>query len=207
MRKLIILAMAILLFGCLTERKIQRWQESAVLVRVNNGAGTGIVVAPNLVLTVAHALDGEMFILGKPIKMLKVDKENDLLLFRTEHTFKHWLKLADELPKIGEEVFIIGHGWNNRDKKMLQLLTFGKISKRENGNIWIDAKVIPGFSGGPVINKRGEVVAMVQILFAYSFPSVIPIIPGPMVDLFAIGKDPLVIREFLSEYLPDEILL
>ena len=187
-----------LLFGCLTERKIQRCQKSSVVIQINNNSGTGIVIGPNRVLTVAHVLDGEMSILGKPVEMLKLDKENDLLLLKTEHTFKHWLKLAEELPKLGEEVFIIGHIWNKPDEKMLQHLTFGRVAKKENNYIYVDGKMVPGFSGAPIINESGEVVAIAQWLSFYIFPSPLPMLPGQIIDLFAIGKNSLVIKEFLN---------
>lgn len=192
MKKLIVL---LLLAGCATSFN----QRGSTLLELNDGSmGSGIVLGPNKVLTAAHIKGGACSIMGQPTTLLRIDEKEDLALLKTDYTFSEWLTLAQEPPKIGDEVYVVGYLYSRIQEKSIKHMTFGRVTKIEDGKIWADIKIAPGMSGAPFLNKEGKVVGMVQQFYTYNFPQIVPLIQSPLIQLFGIGSTAQVIKKFLE---------
>lgn len=68
------------------------------------------------------------------------------------------LPLAEELPKIGATIYALGFpGGGDYDAAQGQ---FTGMEVDRSCRIKTSARLIPGYSGGPIINAKGEVIAM-----------------------------------------------
>jgi hypothetical protein len=102
---------------------------------------------------------------------------------------------------IGEDIVIFGHIYNWKKNTHSQYTSYGKISKYDDNFVWFDARACPGFSGSPVINMKGKVVAIVNNLYFFRFPPLGPFTPGQIIDMYSLGRDALTIRQFLGDFL------
>ena len=88
------------------------------------------------------------------------------MLLEIEDTGKPALLVAEKDPKQGQEVGSFGHGYA-LEKPMFRHAYVSnaqiEIPDEEGGPfVMIDAAYVPGQSGGPCINDKGEVVSIVQ---------------------------------------------
>jgi S1-C subfamily serine protease len=77
--------------------------------------------------------------------------------------------IAEKSPPAGEEVAVIGYAFG------VAKLTaqFGRVAQSYNDEtktIWLDASVIPGNSGGAIIDAAGRLVGLTSRIY-YSGPS------------------------------------
>jgi hypothetical protein len=79
-------------------------------------------------------------------------------------------------PEAGEEVFVIGNPAHLR-----QIVSRGAVAgvhdEGEAPNVLIDAHVHPGFSGGPVLDRRGAPVGIVTATFREGFEGLNHVVP------------------------------
>lgn len=103
----------------------------------------------------------------KVTKILKQDSKLDYIIFKTDAKEVKGLPVATEVPRKGQDVFVIGN------PQGLELsVTKGIISGIRNYNtltgqvsdgddyLQMDAPISSGNSGGPVFNMQGEVVGI-----------------------------------------------
>jgi S1-C subfamily serine protease len=167
----------------------------------SGGAASGWIASPDgLIVTNAHlfengkddpigvmTLDGEIFAVKE---IVAADVEKDIAILRIDPGNKtlRALPLANSAEP-GEEVHVISH-----PQGQYYCLTSGKISRFHRDHFkedqeptdWmsITADFAGGSSGGPVLNKNGEVVGMVaSTLTAYSEASDCKTRPGPDVQM------------------------
>ena len=135
--------------------------------------GTGCIIDKSgIILTSAHVIDiGKIVIVtmsngqdykAKVIKHLGENKDIALLKITTPMELKT-VKLGNsETIKVGQKVLAIGNpfGFNGT-------LTQGIISRidYEKNRIQTDAAINPGSSGGPLINKKGEIIGINQAIY------------------------------------------
>lgn len=134
--------------------------------------GTGCIINKNgTILTSAHVIESNQVVVtmsngqnytarvlkkfgdNKDIALLKIDVPRDLKT----------VKLGDsERIKVGQKVLAIGNpfGFNGT-------LTQGIISRIDysKNRIQTDAAINPGSSGGPLLNKRGEIIGINQAIY------------------------------------------
>lgn len=146
---------------------------STVTIKVNKGHGSGCVISTDgYIITNFHVVSGEnneIEILTKDDRKLKAElirksEEFDLALLKVDGSFENTYKLPNEKQyKIGQDVFAIGTP-SNID--LGQTLSKGIISgfrTKENLNyLQTDASVNPGNSGGALINKKGQLIGIVN---------------------------------------------
>lgn len=134
--------------------------------------GTGCIINKNgIILTSAHVIESESIIVtmsngqnytAKVIKKLGENKDIALLKINTSFDLKT-VKLGNsEKIKVGQKVLAIGNpfGFNGT-------LTQGIISRIDytKNRIQTDAAINPGSSGGPLLNKRGEIIGINQAIY------------------------------------------
>lgn len=143
-----------------------------------SSVGSGFLVAPDLVATVAHVVDGAITLtltVGENGEggtsagvVIGLDQETDVALIRTAHPVDgHVFTLADGDPSVGEEVAAIGFPVDSP-----MTLTTGAISGLDRtvnvegifrtGMIQTDIAVNPGNSGGPMLTTDGVVSGLID---------------------------------------------
>ncbi|PYS97801.1 MAG: hypothetical protein DMF63_18625 [Acidobacteria bacterium] len=133
--------------------------------------GSGFFVRPDVVATNFHVIENASFgtvkIAGAAETYviegtIGIDATHDLALLKVGSPAQPVLPLADiNLIEVGEEIFAFGN-----PKRLEGTISPGIISGmslREMGSenlIQISAPISPGSSGGPVVNRNGEVVGV-----------------------------------------------
>lgn len=136
------------------------------------GAGSGIVIAPNTILTNAHNLWGDAptitFADGRETRgaITAADVDGDIAVVSAETGDILPLAWADADPEIGAPVFAL----SNPAGKGLRV-TFGFVSgtqrafrgprgRRIAGSIEHTAPLLPGSSGGPTVDEQGRLIGV-----------------------------------------------
>ena len=156
---------------------IEEATASTVLLVMNDrdnkpiGMGSGFFVQPNTIATNYHVIEGAAHGTVKLVRMptkytidgvLAIDKDNDLALLKVSAAsdIKPLTLINDsETVRIGERVFVVGN-----PKGLEGTLSEGIISNlhplEDNKRLQMDAPISPGSSGGPVLNREGEVIGV-----------------------------------------------
>lgn len=133
------------------------------------GSGTGFYVAPTMLVTAAHVIEGcsaVAMIDGTPLDIVASDSTLDLAVLSGATDAGAWLKLsALEVPKLGESVTALGYPYYTSLDQGLTV-TSGNVSALRgidgsSNRVMITAPVQPGNSGGPLLNKKGAVIGVV----------------------------------------------
>ena len=133
------------------------------------GFGSGFFVKPNLIATnyhvIAGAAGGTAKLVGKSTTykiegFTATNKYNDLALLKVSASDIKPLPLGNsDVIKIGETVYVAGN-----PKGLEGTFSDGIISSRHGGHakgrLQMTAPISPGSSGGPVLNKKGEVIGV-----------------------------------------------
>ena len=133
------------------------------------GIGSGFFVKPNLIATNYHVIEGAAKgtakLVGKNTTyniegVTATDKTNDLALLKVTAYGTKPLSLGDsDKVRIGETVYVAGN-----PKGLEGTFSDGIISSRRDKDtkerLQMTAPISPGSSGGPVLNKKGEVIGV-----------------------------------------------
>ena len=95
---------------------------------------------------------------GKELKarLVKISKDHDLALLKLDNYSTPFLSLAKrQYPKQGTKVFAIGSPFGISDA-----LTAGIITKASLDHLFTDTQILPGNSGGPLIDAEGKVLGV-----------------------------------------------
>ena len=143
--------------------------------QITNGisCGTGCVIHKSgIILTSAHVVeDADNVVVtiynGQDYKaniLKRFGKDKDIVLLKITTLFPlKTVKLGDsERVKVGQKVLAIGNPFG-----FSGTLTQGIISRIDysKNRIQTDAAINPGSSGGPLINKKGEIIAINQAIY------------------------------------------
>ncbi len=133
------------------------------------GIGSGFFVKSNLIATNYHVIEGAAKgtakLVGKYTRyniegVTATDKTNDLALLKVTAYGTKPLSLGDsDAVKIGATVYVAGN-----PKGLEGTFSDGIISSRRDKDtkerLQMTAPISPGSSGGPVLNKKGEVIGV-----------------------------------------------
>jgi S1-C subfamily serine protease len=134
--------------------------------------GTGFLVSNDgLVVTNFHVVDGaasvEVIANGTsyPATVELMDSANDIAVLRTTITGRALVVASTRTSQRGDEVMTLGYPMINIQGQS-QRATFGRINALSGiGDdvrfLQIDVPIQPGNSGGPLLNRRGEVIGVV----------------------------------------------
>ncbi len=141
--------------------------------------GSGFVVdAKGTLITNCHVLAGASAAKthfadgtsGNIVGTYLIDQAKDIVVARVSIAGKPMLPLASNLPRKGELVVALGspHGLSfTATRGIVSAIRSTEEMKKDLGDsslqgtwVQVDAALSPGNSGGPLVNERGEVVAM-----------------------------------------------
>jgi serine protease Do len=144
-----------------------------VLVVVHNGrrgAGAGVFVGDGLVLTNNHVIARGHFLkvtldedASYNARVLARDPDVDLALLEIPANGHPSAVFSKHDARPGELVFAYGHPWGQRYVLTGGVLSALTAARTRRGTIPIlrtDAKLAPGFSGGPLLNAAGDVIGI-----------------------------------------------
>jgi S1-C subfamily serine protease/Tfp pilus assembly protein PilF len=156
--------------------------KSVVLVERGNGVAAGVCIGkPGLVLTNRHVVEGRGDVFVTPFvdrngQLAKLPRIAAKVTFETQDTDLAVLTLeeggdllsplyvAGGAPRSGEEVYALGHP-GSAGQPLEMTITNGIVSSSDrqvgaDKYIQHTAAISPGNSGGPLLNKRGEVLGL-----------------------------------------------
>ena len=137
------------------------------------GFGSGFFVKPNLIATnyhvIAGAASGTAKLVGKHMTyeiegVAATYKYNDLVLLKVSASGIKPLPIGNsDAVKIGETVYVAGN-----PKGLEGTFSDGIISSRHGGHakgrLQMTAPISPGSSGGPVLNRKGEIIGVASLI-------------------------------------------
>jgi hypothetical protein len=151
---------------------------------VRGGAGSGFLVAPDLVATAAHVVDGAHAIVlrrddgtGVEGRVIGLDTVHDVALVRADHALDgHVFRFATQPPRVGAEVAALGYALAGPLVPLRRTVTGLDQSLDVSGTagapaepdavvgelIRVDGGFQAGDSGGPVLAPDGRVVGLVE---------------------------------------------
>lgn len=157
--------------------------------------GSGALIAPNRILTVAHVVahDGKMEITFPDDKkfagrVVRIDRDRDLALVEFDgHAQTMPISIASRSPRLMSSVWNLGApgcypGYMSRG-------LWGAMDQGYN-RIFSGGFLYPGMSGGPVVDETGSIVAVNDEVVVDPSRGIVPQM-GEVVDLSAL-------REFLQ---------
>lgn len=169
------------------------------IVEIGNGqdgghcAGVVINAADGYVLTAAHCVvddtPGYSYTVDKRDgTVVRVNHVLDLAVIKTRlRKGTATLPLASTFPRVGSSVAVLGYPFGARTLT----IQVGILANPDvDGYAWMNADLLPGDSGGAIVNDRGELVA-VTCGYLYSGPAHI----GRAVALETL-------RDFVEDLLP-----
>lgn len=134
--------------------------------------GSGFFVTENIVVTNFHVIDGasdaDIKVVGESklhrvTGVVAVSKERDLVLLQVSDVRGAPLALSTTPPEIGEEVYALGN-----PERLEGSISPGIVSssgtRRVEGEdlIQVTAPISRGSSGGPVVNREGQVIGIAE---------------------------------------------
>jgi S1-C subfamily serine protease len=144
--------------------------DAVAKIRVGDALASGVFISNDgYLLTAAHVVAGvsEVMVdlrsgITLPAQVLRVDNPQDIALIKVAGSGYPALPLAlNANPPVGSETYVIG---TPADEEFVNSVSKGIVSglRKLNGFYYIqtDASVSPGCSGGPLLNKKGQVIGI-----------------------------------------------
>jgi S1-C subfamily serine protease len=157
------------LFGTSFQENINYIRSGVATVFAGDGHGSGFFISGDgYMLTNEHVVGGAKFVkvkltTGREIlgEVIRTNSARDVALIKTEESNMNALPLRNVDINIGEEVFAIG---SPLDEEFSTTVSKGVVSSYGviDGKRFIqsDVNVLPGNSGGPLIDSNGNVVGI-----------------------------------------------
>lgn len=145
-----------------------QWPSAVVTVFAGTGSGSGFAISENLILTNHHVVgesnsltikfDNGLQVTGRVIAS---NSGHDVAVIKVDASLPKHFRIQRLSPSVGTEVFAIG---SPLGEKYQSTITRGIISSYREENkktlIQSDVTILPGNSGGPLVNNNGEVVGI-----------------------------------------------
>ena len=143
-------------------------QAAVVTIKLDGGHGSGFFISRDgYLLTNQHVVKDNKFVTVKlttgrqlPGEVVRSNKQRDIALVKVNESGMTALPLLLESPEVASEVYAVG---TPRDEKYSTTITKGIISAYRTENdltlMQSDVAIHPGNSGGPMVDRFGNVIA------------------------------------------------
>ncbi len=141
---------------------------STVTIVTDNSQGSGFFVAPNIIATNYHVIQGSRSAACFPSNSNKryqiegvvaADRDRDLALLKVRGLDRPAIPISTEPVRIGQRVYVIG-----TPQGLPATFSDGIVSalRQHSGYdlVQITAPISPGSSGGPVLNAQGQLIGV-----------------------------------------------
>lgn len=141
----------------------------------SGSSGSGSVIAPGLVVTNQHVINGSsaIFIVDHngsyPATIVSIDKDHDIAIIYSKYldTKSQPIVVSSDIAGMGSDAISVGYPSAN-DGKFSTLVAKIGYNSASSLNTKLDSTTTfllnrglgPGASGGPVLNKKGEIIGM-----------------------------------------------
>lgn len=139
---------------------------------------------------VQHRSDGGSWY---PADAVYVDPYEDLAVLRPRHIFEDGLRVREHDPVYGERILCVGHPSGLRWTATHGIVSF---PRREGGGVtgeqtWvqIDCRIDPGNSGGPVLDRHGNIIGIVSFGIRHSYGAVHTSVLRDAIDSVLVGRN------------------
>ena len=148
---------------------IDQTRLSVVSINTRFGHGSGFFIAPDLIMTNHHVVGNSQFmrltlLTGRKIlgEVIRHHPKRDIAIIQVERSGQIPIPIRTEPLKIAEEVYAIG---SPLYRKLSGTVTKGIVSKFATNragmeNIQADVDIQGGNSGGPLLDKNGNLVGI-----------------------------------------------
>lgn len=152
-----------------TEWPTQKVLQSVVRIAIDNN-GTPMTCTAFAVpgqgrfVTAQHCTNGAVTIGTIPVDVLEVDDADDLAVLQLRNDGSLPPLMLGKEPKMGDATLAVGYPLGVSGHPMVFPSTFqGVFDGFDDGNVFavFVGNAMPGMSGGPIVNTRGEVVSVV----------------------------------------------
>jgi len=107
-------------------------------------------------------------------EIIKIDVINDLALINSRVDVSHYLRIAPEEPIQGDEIIAVGNPLD-LGQMVVPGTWNGEVSHRFHRLINFSGALNPGMSGGPAVNRQGEVVGVNVAGFGNNLSLLVPL--------------------------------
>lgn len=133
------------------------------IIKINNIC-TGVVISKNYALTASHCVKNLKVIVEKEGFTVKANivyknNEEDLVILQGDFSSFNYLRIANKIPEVFEEVASFGIIEDILIITKLFCLDKHEILQKLEFNVF-SGLLYPGFSGGPILNKRNEIISL-----------------------------------------------
>lgn len=132
--------------------------------------GSGFFVRPNLVATNFHVIDGAAKGIARPVNsetaspiedIMAADESYDLALLKVTVHGVTPLPIGDsDKVQIGEDVYVAGNPLGLEGTFSDGIISGRRDKSTKQERLQMTAPISPGSSGGPVLNRKGEVIGV-----------------------------------------------
>lgn len=141
-----------------------------------SGVGTAFLIGDGYALTAYHVVLGAKTISAQTldrkryaVQVIGYDEQADIALLRVNvPASTPVLPLAAARPVVGDAALAIGNGngafLTAKTGRLTGLDSASEQADFPSGTLELNAQLVPGDSGGPIINARGEVVGVVSYI-------------------------------------------
>lgn len=172
----VILVLLVTLIGAATATAPRAWAKHEMCalptgsvvrltaVKYENAHGSGVVVAPGVVLTAKHVVEaglryGGLVLNGKPAHAYMGARDRDLALVLVDTGDASPVPIAESPPAPGEHVTLAGY-----PTVFGVVKTAGSVMEEHEGRILTTARAAQGMSGGPLVRCLGGRTELVGVL-------------------------------------------
>ena len=159
------------------ENHINNVRAAVVTVFAGDGHGSGFFISPDgYLITASHVVGEAKFVkvllpTGRELlgEVIRSDRIRDVALVKVEEGNMVALPIRKNDVNIGEDVFAIGSPLGDEFKTTLTKgVVSGYRSEHSQDYIQSDVNVLPGNSGGPLVDQHGNVIGLTisQITFS-----------------------------------------
>ncbi len=97
-------------------------------------------------------------------EVLRSDKNRDVALIRTEPIAVHPIAISDGEPNIGEDVYVLGSPLGDQfNTTLTRGILSGYRTMEEKRYLQSDVAILPGDSGGPLLDAKGSAIGIVVL--------------------------------------------